>query len=827
MKKFPLIAAIAALSLIACSPSGSVSSSNSDASTSQSGLQHIYLNYSALNLAIGGKAQLKVYLELSAQNEVDPSRCTFVSESPSVASVSSSGEVEGLIAGETLITVTYEGISATVLVTVRGDSPIETASAYQREGSLSSSFDIAVLGSSLLNGNFSSPLALSYTVDTSGHKDTSDSGIMAFEFSPNESASESVTPENNFAFLSSIFNIQTVTNLIATFAPSLDLDLDLPGQYKAMGATYSGFSSLSPYDEHFYLLETGDRSSFTSYADVSGTNMVRMQEKWDSLSVPIETIQQVLSYLATTDLSSVDYVSYINQYIQDGELLPSSSSTTVQIVMGVLLFLVNQFNITKTAVTVGAYEGVNFLFHPKDASLTSLNETLATLLENLGVSLGNFSLSAKAMNLSFTIYTDEASNTCLRDLSFDIGIDIDGSFELSGFPIDGSASLTLDFAYEMGHEKTALTDEYLPALVSMDKAFDATTSSFESFYEKIAPVVEYYDGDAPYSGIDITNAYGSTLQGYVEEYALLSEATKFMLTDKVSETTIMEKYNDGRTSLQLTAAAIALSVSTGTLTYSLVRTEMIALSRYKNWGVALKEYDYQGLIVSVSGEEMYSAILTAEQNYFKTITDEMSAVSTELASYDASSMSVADSVTLFSRAHTALAESSGSLNYFANENANLLLDEMLEGVDGAFLIAESILSSLYSSVLAKFKSILDSDLANQAKLDDLSALLIGSGSTTLFSNWMTSLNGQEFVSGGKRGDFLNDIAENYSDSLLNMNASLVADKRKEGYPQYGSETWSSFVSEANSLIDEISSLERAIYGEERTDLSSLRTLVSD
>lgn len=824
MKKFPLILAIALLSLSACSPSGEVSSSSDDVSTSQEAAEHIYLNYSALTLEVGQKSQIKVYRELAAQHQIEASSCTFSSSTPSVAEVSSSGEISALAVGQSLITVTYEEVGASMLLTVKEASssspstPVApSAEAYKREGSLSASLDIDS-GTSLFNYDYdlSMPVELSYTVDSNGHKDNS---AIAFEFSPNLTASETGTAAQNFSFFEFIFNIQTFSTIVGGLLPNLEFDSNFPGQYKAMGAAYSSFpDNLSPYNEHFYLLETEQRSSFASYAEVEGTNMVRMQETWDSLDVLFDSFRDILDYLLDTDLSSVDYVELINQYIEDGELLTSSTSTAVQVALGVIVILINQFNITKTAVKVGNHDGILFRFHPKDETMGEINDVLPTLLENLGVSLSSLSLNITAMELSLTIYTDDGDNTCLGNLDFNLAANI-----------SNLVNLGLSFDYEMGHEKTELAKSYLTNLVALDRGFDKTASAFDSFYGKIEPVVAFYSGDAPSSGVDITDSYAATLQAYAEEYETLSAATKFMLTDKVSADTIMARYNEGRSSLESTFYNISLYKTFGFFDdYENVASLLRTLSEYKNWETAFKEYTYPTLLGdSLSGQEVYEEILTLERDYLSAITTEMASVTADLAAYDPATATASDSVTLFSRAYSVLCGNSNSLNYFALTNGSSVLSELDESVESAYASSDAILDSLYASVLSKFKAILDSDLDNQVKLDDLSTLLVGSGSTALLANYMTSRDGHSFISNGKRAAFVEDISETYTDNLLAMNEALVKAKRIEGYPLYGTEGWSAFVTSANELIEQVSSLERAIYSLERTDLSALRTLVAD
>lgn len=798
MKKFPLLLALSSLLLFSCaslsenSSSSSSSAESTSSSTSEETVDYIILNYSVLTLEVGSTGQIEIE---DPSGEVDPSLATYIAQDGTIASVNGSGLISAKSEGETKIYVFYKGASSSLLLTVTKTYPEVT---NLREGNVDFTMQISQGDSSLLSASFASPLDMYYTTKN-GHKNSD--GAFMLAFSPNETSGEA-TVATNFAYLQTLFNIQNIM-------PGLALLMDfssLPGQYKAIGASYRDIDILEPaYNEHFYFIETDERTSFGSYAEVNGTNMPRLHYTMDSLISPLSTIEEVLDFLANTDLSSLDYVALLNEYLSDGVISTGTITSLASALLQALIFFFTEFQITKTTVNVGSFTGVNFLFEDRGTLGEELSRIFTYVLTYFGFSLGEVDLDVNKCDFSFTVYTDNYDNTCLSDISSEFSLSLSESY-----------SLDMNFSYEFDYVVNTVSEGYLDTYLTMDDSFAKTSTNFENFYEKISPAVSFFIGDAPSSGLDISLSNGTKLQNYANEYSSLSSATKFMLSDKVTADSITVNYMLGRTSLISSGVMLNL-----TSDYDGLVTALATTKNYLNWDKALQEYN----------SSLYEKILNLESEYLSSIVNSINEATNSLNAYDAST-SISDTLSLFEGAYEVLCGSSSSLNYFANDNASILLSDLASEVEEAFSLASPLLDSLYSGSLSKFKAILDSNSISSDKLSDLYTLFVGEGTTPLLSEYLTSISGTSFTLGGNRGDFLSAIQDettgtSYSTTLLEMDAYLIKEKRIEGYSLYGTSSWDAFVSEANTLINQVSSLESAIYGASQTDVSALATLISE
>lgn len=790
--------ALSALALFSCAGSGSSASDvSSSSSTSQSSseetVEYIILNYSALTLEVGATATIAIE---DPSGTVDNSLATFITVDSTVASVSSLGVITGITEGETKIFVSYKGASSSLLLTVTKTYPEVIK---QREGTLDVGLSVVSTDSTLLTRGLSVPLEMRYTTKNN-HKNSD--GEFLLSFSPNE-ATENGSAEDNFTYLTTIFNLQNIfpgLSLLADFSA-------LPGQYKAIGASYRDFDGVPENNEYFYLLETDERTSFGSYSDQDGSYLPRLNYSTDSILEEFETMITILQYLGTADLSSIDYVAYLNQYFEDGVISDATTNSRLETFLKLLIYVLDNFTISKEAVTVDSYSGIKFTFAAVDGISQDITSIANSLLSRLGFNLGNVTVNVEEMEMSFVIYTDNYQNTCLSSFSESVSLSL-----VQGY------SLAYTFDYAMGTSETVVEDStYLDTFLELDDSFITTATRFKNFYNKISPAVSFFVGDAPSSALDITESYGNTLDTYAAQYENLTNSVKFMLSSRVSATSIKTNYMLGRTAL-FTAAGSFLFVHD----YEAAVNAVSSVSEYLNWDVAFEE----------SYPSYYEDLLSYESEYAESLKSNVEAMTSSLASY-VSTSSVSDSASLFASAVALITGESGSVKEFAVDNGNAVVSALSSTVEELLSASSSsLLDALYEAALSKFVSILSSSSSDSEKLSDLWTLYVGEGTTPLLYGYLTSYNGSSFVSNGKHAAFVGDIADASSGSsassiLLNMNAKLISDKRIEGYSLYGSESWSIFVSEASALISQVTSLEQAVYGSAQTDTSALSTLIAD
>jgi hypothetical protein len=642
--------------LSGCQHSASTSSTSGNTSASDSKLvrtSSITLDQSSLSMVIGDKVTLTAtILPANASDKV----ISWSSLDETVATVDN-GKVSALAKGTCVLLAASGSQVATCYVTVTEKAtsilPLERTGTMKSDISLSAKVGTET---KTFATNIYCPAKVDYLskdsliqlgtgTDLTIKADLTDGLATPAGTDASGNATAAVTSaeqtQKNLKAVRDLSNLPSFFTLFDAFIPDSDsLKAEIPGAYKAFGAGMDGvynkvsgktgddlantISTMPKEILNFY--QKGMTSSAGEYS-ASTASQARYYTYQDASKSDVATqLATVLSALASLDysdpskLQKTDFIAVMNSLVADGTLLTDKQNEEIKYAgqaLGILLVLfAGGFNIDKTTTTdTSGRESLHFSIYlteegknrAKNALLSALGYSSAsTYTAAMGTLLDE--LKINSLSTDFTLYKDPlTSYTHFQDFDF-----------LFSFDTGSGSESHISYQFALADARTTLGTGFFDQEDALQAKFKAARVGFDAFYPRISANVPYYDGDAPSSGVAIDQASGTAIQKAATDYSSLDTDIQFMLTEKVTPTTILNQYNQGRTEL---TNGITASKKNTTLSMSNIKTSFASAAGYKNFGLALSETD----------ASEYQRVVSAEQSYLTSLATKVSTSLSALA----------------------------------------------------------------------------------------------------------------------------------------------------------------------------------------------------